>query len=169
MQSPRECVFVDVWYFIQELISEHHVECVSRLVFVAGISAFVIVSRSASVHFLVFLLSPVSSLSVFMSDRAFVLPLAVSQPHVCHRQETGNCLHRLAHAAARGNLDRDTSESFVPVNASSNCISTRVSRTAGRPEPTFVSSDFEPEKHLPDSSATPLNSTEIEHGMTVRV
>ena len=101
------------------------------LYIVAGISPFVIVSRSASVRFLIFLLSLVSSLSVLprsllMPDRAFVLPLAVSQPHVCHRQETGSCLYKFAHAAACGYLDRDSGESFVPVNVSSHCISTRV-------------------------------------------
>ena len=118
---------------------------------------------------LLFLLSLVSSLSVlprslFMPDRAFVLLLAVSHADVFHRHETVSCLYRLAHAAARGDLDPDTGDKFVPLNASSHGISTRVSRTLGWQEPTFVSSDFEPEKHLPDNSNTPINSTEIEHG-----
>ena len=69
------------------------------LYIVAGISSFVNVSRSASVPFLISLLSLVSSFSVlprslFMPDRAFVLPLAVSQPHVFHRQVTESCLSR---------------------------------------------------------------------------
>ena len=96
-----------------------------------------------------------------MLDRAFVLPLAVSQAHVFHRQETVSCLHRLAHAAARGDLDPDSGDKFVLLDASSHGVSTRVSRTLGRQEPTFVSSDFEPEKHLPDNSTTPFNSIEI--------
>ena len=62
------------------------------LFFVAGTSSFVIVCRSASVPFLTFFLSLVSSLSVlprslFMPDRAFVLPLAVSQAHVFHERQ----------------------------------------------------------------------------------
>ena len=177
-------MFVDVWlqkdckhYAWHILLSVFRVLCI-----VAGFTSFVIVSRSASVLILMFLLSLVSSLSVlphslFMPDRlhkgsgssasfcprlcdhtlcivrALVPPSAVSQPHVFHRKETGSC-HWLAHAAEGGELDPDTGDNFAPVNASSNFISTRVSRKARRQEPTFVSAHFEP-----DTSTRRFNHT----------
>ena len=116
------------------------------LYIVAGIASLVIVSRRHCFSLSFCSFSHIFSCLLFL---LFLFSLALSsclivlKCFIVMRRES--CLYRLAHAAARGNLDGDLGDNFVPVNVSSHCISTRVSRTAGRQEPTFVSSNSEHE------------------------
>ena len=121
------------------------------LYIVAGISSSVIVSRSASVPFLIFLLSLVSSLSVFPRSLSSCLIVLSCSQWPCHNRMCIIAKRRRA-VSTGSRMQRDavlciqhTGDNFVPVNASSNCISTRVSRTAMRQERTSVSGHFESE------------------------
>ena len=86
-----------------------------------------------------------------------------------HRQETGTC-HRLAHAAEIGRLDPDVGGIVVPVKIFFLVAFQHVSHApqGGKRQFSYPDSSSLKKKHLPDNLATPISSTEIEHGMTVR-